>query len=277
MGTVAALGTMHGKAAAIGPPLSRIGIGLVVPPGLDTDRFGTFSGEIARTGSMLDAVRAKARAAAALAGLRHGMASEGSYGPHPQVPFLALGQEILLWRDEATGQEVVETILDHAPLHDHAEVASPQEAGRFLRRVGFPTVAVIVAPGSARNTPTAKGLRDGAALDRAIRQSIAASSNGTAFLQTDMRAHLNPRRMEIIARLAARLADRLATPCPACDAPGFGLLHPIPGLPCADCGTASILAAGERHGCTACGHAIDLPRPDRQTAADPAACPVCNP
>jgi len=43
-----ALGTMHGKAAAIAPPLARLGIALVVPEGLDTNRFGTFTGEVPR-------------------------------------------------------------------------------------------------------------------------------------------------------------------------------------------------------------------------------------
>ena len=47
------------------------------------------------------------------------------------------------------------------------------------------------------------------ALAAAIGQAAAKSANGRAFLQTDMRAHMNPRRMEIIAGLAARLAQRL--------------------------------------------------------------------
>ncbi|NHB77752.1 hypothetical protein [Rhodobacter calidifons] len=55
-----ALGTMHGKAAAIAPPLARLGIAVVVPEGLDTDRFGTFTGEVPRAGGMVEAARAKA-------------------------------------------------------------------------------------------------------------------------------------------------------------------------------------------------------------------------
>jgi len=51
----AALRTMHGKAAAIAPPLARLGITLVVPKGLDTDRFGTFTAEVPRKGTMDDA------------------------------------------------------------------------------------------------------------------------------------------------------------------------------------------------------------------------------
>ena len=70
----AALGTMHGKAAAIAPPLARLGIALVVPDGLDTDRFGTFTNETPRLGTMDDAARAKACAAIAATGLSVGIA-----------------------------------------------------------------------------------------------------------------------------------------------------------------------------------------------------------
>jgi len=73
----AALGTMHGKAAAIVPPLARLGITLVVPKRLDTDRFGTFTAEVPRKGTMDDAARTKARAAIAATGLPVGIASEG--------------------------------------------------------------------------------------------------------------------------------------------------------------------------------------------------------
>ncbi|HEY0919662.1 hypothetical protein [Devosia sp.] len=80
-----ALGTKHGKAAAIAPPLGRAGIAVSVPAGLDADAFGTFTGEVPRLGSMLDAARAKARAACEMTGLEAGIGSEGGYGPHPSV------------------------------------------------------------------------------------------------------------------------------------------------------------------------------------------------
>ena len=75
----AALGTMHGKAAAIAPPLARLGITLVVPEGLDNDRFGTFTAEVPREGTMEYAARAKARSAIAATGSSVGIASEGAY------------------------------------------------------------------------------------------------------------------------------------------------------------------------------------------------------
>jgi len=262
----AALGTMHGKEAAIAPPLSTLGITLTVAP-IDTDRFGTFTAETPRAGSMEDAARAKAIAAIEATGLPVGIASEGAYGPHPYLPFAPLGQELILWRDARTGQEIIERSRDTRPLYDQTEAATPAEADAFLARVNFPTTAVIVAPGP-KAAPIAKGIRDRAALAEAMR------ATPRAFLQTDMRAHMNPRRMEVIAALATRLALRLSAACPACDAPGWGLLRSDPGLPCSDCGTPTRLPVLDIHGCTACGHETAQ---QRQGAADPAHCPYCNP
>jgi S-adenosylmethionine uptake transporter len=127
--------------------------------------------------------------------------------------------------------------------------------------------AVIVAP-KASAAPLAKGVRDRDTLQTVMR------GLPRAFLQSDMRAHMNARRMEIIAALATRLAVRLSAPCPRCAAPGWGLLRSDPGLPCSDCGTSTGLTAQDIHGCTACRHEIAQPRTG---TADPAYCPICNP
>jgi len=276
-GLRAALGTMHGKEAAIAPPLARLGVEVIVPDGLDTDRFGAFTGEVPRAGTMMEAARAKAQAAISATGLAAGIASEGSYGPHPVVPFAAFGHELILWRDEAGGLEIVETLVDDAPSYGHEEVASIGEADAFLTRIGFPESGVIVAPADLPNRPVAKGVRERAALARAIDAAVHCSREGRAMVQTDMRAHLNPRRMQTIARLADALARRLATPCPACDAPGFGRLRVEAGLPCGGCGLPADMIAREIFGCAACGHEQPRPRPDGLTAADPRYCAFCNP
>lgn len=266
----AALGTMHGKEAAIAPPLSTLGISLVVAP-IDTDAFGTFTAETPRAGSMEDAARAKARAAIAATGLRHAIASEGAYGPHPYLPFAPLGQEILIWQDAGTGQEIIERTRDTRPVYDQHEAATMDEAQPFLARIRFPETAVIVAPATAL-PPVAKGIRDPQTLAATL--ATATSATGRAFLQTDMRAHMNPRRMEVIATLATRLALRLSCACPHCNAPGWGLLRTDPGLPCGECDTPTRLPAFDIDGCTACG-ATD--RRPRTGTADPAHCPTCNP
>ena len=54
------IATSHKKEEAIGPVLrDRFQANIVVPEGFDTDSFGTFSGEIERADSPLDAARRK--------------------------------------------------------------------------------------------------------------------------------------------------------------------------------------------------------------------------
>lgn len=265
-----ALGTMHGKEAAIAPPLAALGITLV-RAAIDTDRFGTFTGDVARTGTMLETARAKARAAAAATDLAVGLASEGAYGPHPHIPFLPQGREMLLWLDTRSGHEIVEVMTDDRPCYDQLHITDAAEADTFLSRIGFPATAVIVQTAHG-SVPIAKGITERGALGAALAQALA--TQGGALIQTDMRAHVNPRRMAVIGDLAARLAKRLATPCPACTAPGFGRLRAMPGLRCRDCGTKTGLIAADIHGCTACGSETVL---SRTGEADPAHCPHCNP
>jgi predicted nucleic acid-binding Zn-ribbon protein len=88
---------------------------------------------------------------------------------------------------------------------------------------------------------------------------------------------VNPTRMTEIGRLAATLAKRIATPCPSCAAPGFGIVRREAGLPCADCETPTTLVRRLVSGCALCGHEIFAPRPDGRSAASPAECPECNP
>lgn len=69
-----AIATMHAKERAVARPFSRwLGAAVTVAPGIDTDTFGTFTGEIVRRGTMLDAARAKALAAVEATGLELGL------------------------------------------------------------------------------------------------------------------------------------------------------------------------------------------------------------
>ena len=69
-----AMATMHAKERAVARPLSRwLGAAVKVAPGIDTDAFGTFTGDIVRQGTMLDAARAKALAAIEATGLELGL------------------------------------------------------------------------------------------------------------------------------------------------------------------------------------------------------------
>ncbi|MBY0434905.1 MAG: hypothetical protein K2U26_12420, partial [Cyclobacteriaceae bacterium] len=55
------IATRHGKEKIIGPVLQeKLGVNIIVPDGFDSDQFGTFSGEVPRSGSALEAAEKKA-------------------------------------------------------------------------------------------------------------------------------------------------------------------------------------------------------------------------
>lgn len=270
------LATMHGKEQALRPPFAAIGIELVLPHGLDTDQFGTFTRDRPRAGTMLDAARAKAEAAMEATGLSAALVSEGSYGPHPTVPFLAAGREMLLFVDRQLGFEIVEMTIDEEPVFAHCQASSTAEAAEFLARIGFPAQGVIVAPAGRLNEPAAKGITDKPALDAAIAVAIERSAERKAHVETDMRAFLNPHRMEVIGRLGRQLAARLSTACPHCRHPGWGQVRTERGLPCSLCGSPTSLPRHDIYGCVSCDQEEKRERsPGSQ--ADPAYCPLCNP
>jgi len=275
------LATMHGKEAAVAPAFRELlDVAVHVPDGIDTDALGTFTGEIERPGDMLETARLKAKAGIELTGATLALASEGAYGPHPWLPSIATGLELLLWVDTAIGIEVSEQMPIRQTAYATLAVRPGDSIDAFLARVEFPRHALAVIPGAQAPGSTfapARGLRDRAALEHAIRTAAAGSEDGQAVIQTDMRAHVNPTRMESIAAVAQRLAQRLNSHCEVCDAPGFGIVGQQSGLPCAACDAPTALARADIHGCARCDHRTTLPRGEGQGAADPRYCDNCNP
>ena len=83
-GITAVLATMHGKERVIAPAFEDVlGMRIVVPPGIDTDALGTFTGEVPRDGTMLEVAIRKARIGMKIAGHSIGIASEGTFARHP--------------------------------------------------------------------------------------------------------------------------------------------------------------------------------------------------
>jgi hypothetical protein len=278
-GSLAVIATMHGKERVIAPLLAEgLGLECRVADGLDTDRFGTFSRERARDGSALDAARAKAAAALTLMPeARIAIASEGSFGPHPQIPFAPLGRELVLLLDRVTGLEIAGHDVTLDVRYAHQVVHTPGEAEAFAKRIGFPEHGLIVM-GSTGEEPApqlalAKGITRPEVLAEAVARAIAAS--GAAHVETDMRAHYNPTRMAAIARAGQDLVSRYTSRCPACAQPGFAVAERIAGLPCNACGTPTALTLREVLTCAGCGHNEEhVSAPE---SADPGHCPRCNP
>lgn len=276
-GLWAAIATMHGKERALAPPLSQwFGMTVTAAPNIDTDALGTFTGEIARKGTMLDAARAKARLAIERTGAPLGIGSEGAFGPDPLCPFIAAGRELIVMIEAATGHEIV--VHRRTPTNfDHVVVAPKDDIGAFLTRIGFPEHALVVRPDGAKAADIAKGIRDHQRLTEEIARLAKLSPDGRVRLETDMRAHLNPTRMTAINRTARWLALRVARCCHACSTPGFGIIDVERGLPCNGCNEPTQLIVAEKHGCGACKFSMRRRIRPAGLRAEPLWCQECNP
>jgi hypothetical protein len=274
-----ALATRHAKESAIAPPVQDIlGAELVVPADLDTDALGTFSGEVERQGTMGEVAVRKARLGMAATGLDVGLASEGSFGPHPQIPMLAVGMELMVLVDHERGLAIAESLIDEEPCFGQFAAAPGDDIARQLDGFNFPSQGLIVGPNrSAGKSPVAKGIRERGSLEAAIISAARLSEDGKALVETDMRAHMNPTRMATLGRLAEQLAARLNSLCPGCAAPGFGLVDTETGLLCEWCGGPSVLVRHRIFGCAGCDYRETRPRPDGLRYADPGRCQLCNP
>jgi hypothetical protein len=83
--------------------------------------------------------------------------------------------------------------------------------------------------------------------------------------------------MAAIGALAAKTAERLATPCSRCKTPGWGRVAVEAGLGCEFCGCETGLIAHEVHGCVRRPRTEREPRPDGLVFAPKMLCEACNP
>jgi hypothetical protein len=272
-GTEVAFATMHGKERLARQPFFDIlGAGVIAPADLDTDQFGTFSGEIARTLSPREAARVKARLGIQLAGTPYGLASEGSFGSG--LGFLVEHREVLMFLDEARGLELVEGTIVTSPLPPGRAVTAVDDAVVYVTGIGHPEQGVMIRGGPAgefihKDLDTVEELSD--ALDRMLRLT----AGRPVTISPDYRAHRCPSRADVIITLAHRMAHRLATPCPHCHSPGFGQVDIERGLRCSDCGQPTRMIAADILGCGLCPYTVRTPRTNRIVA--PQWCDYCNP
>ncbi|MGN6421917.1 MAG: DUF6671 family protein [Asticcacaulis sp.] len=275
---VAVLTTSHQKEDIIAPIMAQaFGLIVGVTYGVDTDRFGAFSGEVERSGTALDALRLKIDAGFDYTPrARFGLASEGSFSPDRQIGVLATYEEIVMFVDREWGIEVCGYDVGFQTNYASLRVTSPRAAFEFALRCGFPEHAMIVSasPEHAPRPDLAvfKGLKRHDALETRVRDVV--KRFGAAFVQTDMRAHMNPTRRLAIAHACEDLVRRLRSPCPQCGHPDFSMRRAFGGRPCQICRSETLLPRYRRYQCLKCGHY----RQDEDACpADPAHCPDCNP
>ena len=269
------MGTMHGKEHQLAPVFAaELGAQVVAPAGIDTDQFGTFAGEVTRMHTPQAAASAKARLAMDTAKVPYGLASEASY--NTWYGTLVMHEEILLFIDDTRGIEVVEGVNTPGAPGSPQLVDGVSKAAAAVRAFGFPAQGALVkaiVEGDVR--VFGKGITDMATLTKVVEAALAAADAHQVWVEPDLRAHHNPSRREVLTTLARRLAQRLATTCPACQCPGHGKIAVNTGLPCQACGCPTSLIAADVYGCASCAQRDVIAR--AADAAEPRFCHRCNP
>lgn len=243
--------------------------------GCDTDRLGTFTRDIPRAGTQLEAARKKARIGMKLTGLKLGLASEGSFGPDPFAGMLPWNVELLIWIDDERDLEIV-GIAQGKTNSAHILTANWQEAEAFAHQAGFSEHYLVVRPDGEYDPRIRKGIAYWTNLQAAFSWALDQSISRRVFIETDMRAYANPTRMDNIRLAAEDLARKLSSLCMTCGTPGFWIIERLTGLPCEACGEPTLETRAEVRGCIKCAHRITRERTDI-THASAARCGGCNP
>ncbi len=268
-----ALATKHGKLSQIGPWIEALDGWTIELAEIDTDQFGTFSGEVAREKSPRDTAIAKAKAAAELLGSDYGLASEGTIGAHPAYPWVNSDHEILALVRQTDDFVLVETFLSPDIQAHSEEVDENTDLDELAAKLDLPTHAAIIV--ADVDTVLHKGVHDPSDFKKKVVEALL-SGNKKLRVENDFRAMHSPSRQLNISKCAELLANRIKTKCAACGEIGFGKVGYEYGLPCSDCDhVVESVANSERHACVSCEH-TEL-RALGQTTVDPSRCDFCNP
>lgn len=269
------IATMHGKEKVIAPIIEKsIGVHCFVNKTLNTDFFGTFTGEIDRKHDPLSTARKKCLHAINLSECQLGIASEGSFGNHPELFFAKANEEFLIFIDLKNQIEIVTKILSTETNFNGKYVDSENELWTFAEQIGFPKHGLILR--SEENSKECyKGITKREQLNNYYRKL--AKVNPSVYAETDMRAFYNPTRMKRIEEASVQLLKKIQTTCPKCNCPGFDVSKIKSGLHCKQCGLPTKSTLSHIMVCKKCGFEKENIFPFQKKNEDPMYCDFCNP
>jgi hypothetical protein len=270
------IATKHQKEAVIAPILAReLGLSAFVDERLDTDLLGTFSGEVERKLDPIATARQKCLMAMELSGCDLGVASEGSFGPHPSLFFVSANEEFLMLIDKQNDLEIVVREFSADTNFDGKEILDEEALFEFANQVGFPSHGLILRRSSDDFGALHKGITDFDKLKATYTAIV--KTYGRVYVETDMRALYNPTRMRVIQKAAEKLVQKIKSTCPQCHTPGFGVTGAKRGLLCSLCGSSTNSVLSYLHVCARCNYVREEMYPNKRQEEDPMYCDHCNP
>lgn len=268
-----ALLSKHQKAAHIAPHLAACGFTVETTEAFDTDRLGTFCGDIARPMTPLACAQKKAWLASKLTGLRYGLGSEGSFGGGPVPGLINWDHELLALYDAEQDHYIMASVAGPISLVQYQD-KDLQALSTILHSQSDKQAWIVKTEGRCD-----KGLRDPDAVMTLLAElSLRNGSqtlNDTVHVQPDLRAMHCPQRQRYIAQAAQQLAERWQSRCPHCQAADFWFREHRLGLPCNACGAPTERLQARIRICLYCQHRKSEPVPE--PTADPGFCQWCNP
>ena len=264
--------TNHKKERVISPVFQHA-LGLecsVIAPAFNTDSYGSFSGEVPRTRTPVETLRMKCLEGMKYSGAKIGIASEGSYGSHPTIPFLNASQEYMIFVDLEHHIEIVESNLFTDITVFHERLNSKNQTLKFLRNFNFPNQGVLLK--NSAGELLSKSVKT-------ISDVLVIAENewrggSEIIIESDLRAMHNPKRMRTIEKLALKLVKRIKQLCPECETPGFGPIDRISGAACSNCGKVSTRTLAIKYACNHCNYSESRVK---KLFIDPMHCNWCNP
>ena len=270
------IATKHKKESVISPLLEKhLGVQCFVPTDFDTDKLGTFTGEIERKNDALTTVRQKCLLAMEKYHCDLGIASEGSFGPHPSIFMAHADDEFLIFIDKKNNLEIIVRELSLDTNFNAATVSSFQNLVDLVNTVGFPEHGIILKNTKVEVPKVVKGIQSWELLEDSFH--MLSTDNSQVAVETDMRAMYNPTRMKVIEKAAHKLVEKIKSLCPQCHEPGFGVVYIKSGLPCEWCGSPTNSTKSHIYKCQKCNFEQENMFPNNKKTEDPMFCDYCNP
>ncbi len=272
------IATMHKKEDVIKPLLEKsLGLKCIILKNFNTDKFWTFTRDISRTGDMLEAARSKINAAMEISWCDLWIASEWSFGVHPSIPFIQSNLELILFIDKKNKLEIRWHYQSSKTNIDGKYVKTFEEALSFAKECWFPEHGIIVRRKKEWKTFLYKNVNTEFDFKKIVKNLLKIPFTSKVYIETDMRAHKNPTRMEIIKNSTINLIKNIKSICPKCDSPGFVITDIEKWLPCKLCGSKTDMPTFEIYTCNKC----EYRKKDKITKygdfVDPWECNYCNP
>ena len=270
------IATMHGKEKVLAPLLeTALGVEVIIAEDLNTDQWGSFSGEINRTVDPLATAKLKCAKAAAITGATLAIASEGSFGPHPIIGFVAADEEILVLIDYENELEIKAKELSTETNFLGKQINSLEAAKAFAEQVLFPSHALIIRNAKEESDEIIKGINSWEMLEKHVTRFLQKYPH--VYLETDMRAMHNPSRLKVIEKACLKLIEKTGQLCTNCARSGFDVVDVIPGLICSLCGCPTKSTIAYVYECQKCKQQEEKKYPLGKTTEDPMYCDRCNP